>query len=257
MWPHSHSRHTQRGVRRRNHLGVLACLLAVLFTGILIGRLTGDEEQEGHIVLSETAPPAAAAGVSPTPSAKLAQPRAGRIARHTTSTATPRATRSTPRPSRPAHDQIPGQDAIGDPTQVLGGDGGAAEPVRLLPGMAARVVSLTNAARASHGCGALRVDARLTRSARTHSLEMARTGRLSHNSPDGASPWDRMDRAGYHWGAAENIGTGYGTPEEAVRGWLDSRDHRRNILDCGLKAIGVGVASGPGGPWWTQDFGTS
>lgn len=85
---------------------------------------------------------------------------------------------------------------------------------------------------------------------------MARTGRLSHNSPDGASPWERMERAGYRWGSAENIGAGYVTAEEAMDGWMASRDHRTNILDCDLKAIGVGVASGPGGPWWTQDFGT-
>ncbi|WP_333486673.1 CAP domain-containing protein [Nonomuraea corallina] len=34
-------------------------------------------------------------------------------------------------------------------------------------------------------------------------------------------------------------------------------DHRRNMLNCDFNAIGVGVVSGPGGPWWTQDFGRS
>jgi uncharacterized protein YkwD len=66
-----------------------------------------------------------------------------------------------------------------------------------------------------------------------------------------------MERAGYYAGAAENIGRGYVSAEEAVRGWLDSPDHRKNILNCEFRTIGVGVVSGPDGPWWTQDFGRS
>ncbi|NUP81338.1 MAG: CAP domain-containing protein [Nonomuraea sp.] len=253
MWRNSHTRQTQRGARRRNGLGVLACLMAALFTGVLLGRLSDDVEPTAHIYLNETAPPAAAATPRAAPTTvKKVQPELDRIPRQATTVKTPRG-RSTPKPTKTPEGQIPGYDAQDDPTQVFTGDG---EGVKVIPGLAARVVALTNIARAEHGCGPLRVDSRLGRSARQHSLEMARTGQLAHNSPNGASPWDRMDRAGYHWGAAENIGNGYSTPEQAVRGWLDSRDHRRNILDCTLKAIGVGVASGTNGPWWTQDFGT-
>jgi uncharacterized protein YkwD len=131
------------------------------------------------------------------------------------------------------------------------------ESVEVIPSMAARVVTLTNAARAKKGCDPLRVDGRLTRSARVHALEMARSGRFGHESPDGSSPWERMERAGYQSGAAENIGRGYSGPEEAVKGWLANPSHRQNILNCRIRAIGVGVAAGPGGPWWTQDFGYS
>ncbi|SDH90178.1 CAP domain-containing protein [Nonomuraea jiangxiensis] len=251
MWQNSRTRQTQRGARRRNHLGVLVCLMAALFTGVLIGRLGSGSEPTGHIYLNETAPPAAAtAGPAPT-AAKKAQPQAERIPRHARNKV--RRGTATPKPVKSPKGQIPGYYAEDPPARVSGGSG---DPVRLLGGMAGEVVSLTNSARSRHGCRPLRVDDDLTRSARTHALEMARTGRLLHNSPDGASPWDRMERAGYRWGAAENIGAGYTSPEEAVRGWLDSRDQRKNILDCGLKAIGVGVASGPNGPWWTQDFGT-
>ncbi|AQZ66890.1 Transporter [[Actinomadura] parvosata subsp. kistnae] len=231
---------------------MLTCLMAVLLTGVLIGRLTDGPEPTPHVYLNETAPPAAATANPAPTTARKAQPQAERIPRGITTKKTPRGT-ATPKPARTPKDQIDGFNTHDDPAVV-------AEPhddgVRVMTGMASQVVTLTNAARARRGCGPLRVDSALMRSARTHSLEMARTGRLSHNSPDGASPWDRMERAGYRWGAAENIGAGYGTAQEAVDGWLDSPDHRRNILDCGLKAIGVGVASGPGGPWWTQDFGT-
>ncbi|MED7927651.1 CAP domain-containing protein [Nonomuraea sp. LP-02] len=233
----------------------MTCLMfAVLFTGVLIGRLTDDQESDPRIYLNGTAPPAAATA-NPAPTVeKKAYQQLESIPREVTTNRLPGG--ATPKPTASRTDsQIPGSfDSQGDPTQVLGGDEGA--EVALIPGLAGRVVTLTNAARARRGCGPLRVDAGLTRSARTHALEMARTGQLTHNSPGGDSPWDRMERAGYRYGAAENIGAGYSTAEEAVRGWLDSPDHRRNILDCGLRAIGVGVASGPDGPWWTQDFGT-
>ncbi|MFB4282968.1 MULTISPECIES: CAP domain-containing protein [unclassified Nonomuraea] len=225
--------------------------MAVLFTGVLIGRLIDDAEPAPHIYLNETAPPAAATANPAPTAAKKAQPQVDRIPRGVTTKKIP-SEAATPRPTRTPEGQIPGFNSHDDPAVLGDQDDG----VRVLAGMAYEVVSLTNTARARRGCGPLRVDDGLTRSARTHSLEMARTGRLSHNSPDGASPWDRMERAGYRWGAAENIGAGYSTPDEAVRGWMDSPDHRKNILDCRLKAIGVGVASGPGGLWWTQDFGT-
>jgi uncharacterized protein YkwD len=40
-----------------------------------------------------------------------------------------------------------------------------------------------------------------------------------------------------------------------MEAWLESPGHRANILDCELTKLGVGVAEGPGGPWWTQLFG--
>ncbi|MFG1698069.1 CAP domain-containing protein [Nonomuraea sp. NPDC049309] len=253
MWQFSRTRHTQRGLRRRNHLGLLTCLLAVLFTGVLIGRLSSEEDPAPHIYLSETAPPAAAtAGPGPT-AQKKAQPQVESIPRGITIQKEVGEPTATAAPRRTPDGRIEGFNSHDDPKSAF--DNGR-EDVRVLSDMASEVVTLTNSARAKRGCGPLRVDAGLTRSARAHSLEMARSGELVHNSPDGSSPWDRMERAGYRWGAAENIGAGYSTPAEAVDGWMASRDHRKNILDCRLKAIGVGVASGPGGPWWTQDFGT-
>ncbi|MET7332512.1 CAP domain-containing protein [Nonomuraea sp. NPDC005650] len=225
--------------------------MSVLFTGVLIGRLTDDAETAPHVYLNETAPPAAATGNPAPTTARKAQQQAEMIPREITTKKVPRG-RVTPRATKTPDGQIAGFNSRDNPALLSDGSGG----VQIIPGMAAKVVSLTNAARARHGCVALRVDAGLSSSARTHALEMAQTGQLAHTSPDGSSPWDRMERAGYRWGAAENIGAGYSTADEAVRGWLDSSDHRKNILDCGLKAIGVGVASGPDGPWWTQDFGT-
>ena len=122
-------------------------------------------------------------------------------------------------------------------------------------GKESTVVMLTNRERTKHGCAPLRVDSRLATAARRHSADMARYDYFSHNSRNGATPWDRMKAAGYTDPGAENIAKGYATPAAVVDGWMKSPGHRANILNCKLRAIGVGMAAGSGGPWWTQDFG--
>nr|WP_238341688.1 CAP domain-containing protein [Actinopolymorpha rutila] len=117
------------------------------------------------------------------------------------------------------------------------------------------VVQLTNAARARVGCAALRVDDRLRSVAHAHSYDMAARNYFGHNTPDGRTPWDRIRAAGYGAPAAENIARGQQTPQDVTRAWLNSEGHRKNMLDCRIKAIGVGTHIGSGGPWWTQDFG--
>lgn len=135
------------------------------------------------------------------------------------------------------------------------GSGGGAPSTAGQSGPEAAVVSLTNAERAKAGCGALRVDQRLVTAAKRHSADMAANNYFSHTSQNGDSPWDRMAAAGYPDAGAENIAKGYPTAAAVVKGWMNSPGHRANILNCGLRAIGVGMASGPGGPYWTQNFG--
>lgn len=117
------------------------------------------------------------------------------------------------------------------------------------------VVRLTNQERAEAGCDALRVDERLRSAAREHSDDMAERGYFDHNSPDGGTPQERAAAEGYDSFGGENIARGYPTPEAVVRAWMESEDHRANILSCDFVAVGVGVRYGSGGPWWTQDFG--
>jgi uncharacterized protein YkwD len=120
------------------------------------------------------------------------------------------------------------------------------------------VVRLTNVERASNGCVALRADSKLRTAARDHSAEMAANQELTHTGADGSSPDSRMEQAGYDpdWGWAENVAAAYPTPEAVMTGWMNSEGHRTNILNCSLKAIGVGVARASNSQlYWTQDFG--
>lgn len=130
----------------------------------------------------------------------------------------------------------------------------AAVPAKVITAEDA-AVRLTNLQRAQHGCVALRVDPRLRAAARAHSADMHRNHYFDHNAPDGRTPWDRIKAAGYTTPGAENIAEGYATAQAVLQGWMDSPGHRANILNCSLKAVGIGVEFGPGGPWWTQDFG--
>jgi uncharacterized protein YkwD len=117
------------------------------------------------------------------------------------------------------------------------------------------VVTLTNAQRAAAGCGALHVDPRIQAAAVAHSVDMRARQYFAHNSLSGETPWQRMADQGYATPSAENIAMGQATPQDVVTAWMNSPGHRANILNCSSESIGVGVQFGPGGPWWTQDFG--
>ncbi|WP_344970557.1 CAP domain-containing protein [Streptosporangium fragile] len=235
-------------------MGLFACLMSVLLIGFIIGRNTRNEDPAEQIYLNNAGP------ASPTPTAVRGDKVAERspLARvaHPSATPTTRQERQTPSPTPEPSDADDRWLDDGPSRYVINGDddGGVAFA---LGAMESEVVRLVNIERRRARCAPLRVDRRLTRSARAHSSEMADTGKFSHTSPDGKSPWERMEAAGYGNGGAENIGRGYTSAEQAVRSWMETTGHRRNILNCELKATGVGVVQGPEGPWWTQDFGYS
>jgi uncharacterized protein YkwD len=115
-----------------------------------------------------------------------------------------------------------------------------------------------NTERAKAGCAAVTVDDRLTAAARGHSADMAARSYFSHTTPEGVDFATRITNAGYRWsGAGENIAKGQRTPQDVMTSWMNSAGHKANILNCGFKNLGVGVAADAGGSLlWTQDFGS-
>lgn len=123
-------------------------------------------------------------------------------------------------------------------------------------GALAEVLALVNKERAAVGCPVLTVNEKLAKAAQDHSEDMAAHSNMSHTGSDGSDPGQRITRAGYEWRTyAENVAYGYPTAAQVMEGWMNSPGHKRNILDCGLKEIGIGLAQP--GQYWTQDFGTT
>jgi uncharacterized protein YkwD len=162
-----------------------------------------------------------------------------------TATASPTPSSSTP-PESPPETAPPPTSAAPSPTD--GPAGNAA--------FEAEVVSLVNIERGKAGCDALTVDDRLTAAARGHSADMAARNYFSHTTPEGLEFATRITNAGYRWsGAGENIAKGQRTPADVMSSWMNSAGHKANILNCGFKDIGVGVAADSTGTLlWTQDF---
>jgi uncharacterized protein YkwD len=119
----------------------------------------------------------------------------------------------------------------------------------------AGVQTLVNQERVKVGCSPLRADSSLDALAQNFSDDMAARGFFDHTDPDGATPWDRADTAGVKGLGGENIARGQADAQAVMDSWMNSEGHRANILNCDYTRLGIGVHTGPGGPWWTQDFG--
>ncbi|MGE7919840.1 CAP domain-containing protein [Viridibacillus sp. NPDC093762] len=116
-----------------------------------------------------------------------------------------------------------------------------------------KVIELTNVERQKAGLAALKSDKALMGAAREKSLDMQKNKYFSHTSPTFGSPFDRMKALGIQYSAAgENIAMGQKTPEEVVKGWMNSPGHRANIMSTSFTHIGVGYAAN--GNYWTQQF---
>jgi uncharacterized protein YkwD len=124
-----------------------------------------------------------------------------------------------------------------------------------------QVLQYTNMVRKEVGCGPVSLDDSLVASSGGHAEDMVDRHFFSHTNPDGLSPYERMERAGFRGrSAAENIAAGYQTAEDVMRAWLKSEGHRANIINCDFNRIGIGYDPGrvkrdfgPGS--WVQNFG--
>jgi len=127
---------------------------------------------------------------------------------------------------------------------------------------------LTNYARTQRGLAPLQLDTDLHSAGQAKLSADLACGEFSH-TPCGR-PFDAVFAA-YLKGAAsyrigENIawGTGtYGTPRQAMSGWLHSTGHRENILTGAYTELGIGYLTGQtfqgydGATLWSQEFGTT
>lgn len=133
-------------------------------------------------------------------------------------------------------------------------------PLLLLQGSANRVQSVEqrifqsiNQVRQEHRLAPLKWSAKIAGQARSHSSRMLAGRFFSHEDPRYGDPGRRLRRAGIIWRlCGENIFEEQGEADpvrSAVRGWMRSSGHRKNILTRGFTETGVGVAIGRDGTY--------
>jgi uncharacterized protein YkwD len=113
-------------------------------------------------------------------------------------------------------------------------------------GLDAGVLDGLNAIRKAHGLEPLRLSSSLTAAAEYHSRELAAGGYFAHTSADGSAFWRRIERwypprATGSWTVGENLlwSSPDVDPSQALQMWMDSREHRANILSPDWREIGV------------------
>lgn len=128
----------------------------------------------------------------------------------------------------------------------------ATRPGTVDSGEAARLISEY---RQSHGLGPVTVNATLTKIAADHAKRMGALDRVDHVLPGEGSFDRRVLSGGYSFSvAAENIGAGYDTLADALEGWRKSPHHNDNLLNPGVKEIGIAVVNATGskyGTYWS------
>jgi uncharacterized protein YkwD len=118
------------------------------------------------------------------------------------------------------------------------------------------VLTQLNLIRQLHDLVPLKLDPELNASAAQHTREMGDDGYFQHPSFDGTSFWQRIQdfypSAGYgYWSVGENLL--WSSPNvgalDAARLWMNSPEHRANILDPRWRDIGISAmhfAAAPG-----------
>jgi len=121
--------------------------------------------------------------------------------------------------------------------------------VSVSKGLEVQLLAEMNRIRARHALRPLRLSRELGTAALAHSEEMGRRGFFDHSSADGSAFWRRIQRyyasGGYgYWAVGENLL--WSSPRvdarNAVRMWLESPPHRKNLLaprwlEVGLSAV--------------------
>jgi uncharacterized protein YkwD len=119
-----------------------------------------------------------------------------------------------------------------------------------------RVLELINKERAKYGLGAVTYNGVLDNAAEKHASHMSVVGKMAHEGIGDGDPGERIRAEGFRNAWGENVATGQTSPEQVVREWMASPEHRRNILDPDYQQMGVGyVTAANGRSYWAQEFG--
>lgn len=105
-----------------------------------------------------------------------------------------------------------------------------------------QLFDLTNVFRYKNELNILTEDPWAVSASRNHSQDMADNNFLSHTNLDDESPWDRYDNVGgKYYACTESISGGEYSAINTFNAWLNSSDHRQNLLHKEATFGGVGM----------------
>jgi uncharacterized protein YkwD len=221
---------------------------------------------DARVVAEPASPAAEPAPASPSPSASSPSSPSRPAAPEPSVSPTPKPSTKSPKNADKASEEKPRGRRAAEPAPAAGdlfAAAKAAVTARDISDSPAapdqqQVLALVNRNRQSAGCGSLTPDRRLIEAANRHAADMARRGYFAHEDRRGDRAGSRVADAGYEWKRyGENIARGQKSPFEVVTDWMNSPDHRENILDCRLDQMGVGLAiDGDDTPYWVQNLAT-
>jgi len=108
-----------------------------------------------------------------------------------------------------------------------------------------QVIEMTNQKRLESGLTPLTLNSQLNEVAQRKAGDMFAFNYWAHNSPSGRDPWSFFREAGYNYlYAGENLARDFMTSDAAVEAWMNSPNHRENILNGKYKEIGLAVVDG-------------
>ncbi len=121
------------------------------------------------------------------------------------------------------------------------------------------VLALVNQERAKNGLAALEWGSTCEEAANVRAREIMSV--YSHTRPDGSSWSTACPIPGSGGMSGENLNAGNAavSPETVVRSWMNSPEHRANILNPDFKKVAIGFVFDPGSQYktyWSQYFST-
>lgn len=117
------------------------------------------------------------------------------------------------------------------------------------------LLSASNAERSKISIRDLKLNKVLDKAAMAKCKDMAKRNYWSHKSPEGEEPWTFVKKEGYKYSKlGENLSAGFSDSAAAVTGWINSPEHKKNLLDKAFEEVGFGICessnytSAGGGP---------
>ena len=110
----------------------------------------------------------------------------------------------------------------------------------------ASLLNDTNSDRSLYHESNLSLNAQLNAAAQAKAEDMVSKNYWSHDSPTKKTPWDFINSSGYQFQAAgENLAYGFSNAAAILSAWMNSPEHRANILNSNYMNVGFGVAESP------------